>query len=115
MDEKLPPCPECKSQLTYEDRGALVCPECGHEWSAETAATGEVTLDVRDAHGTPLQDGDTVMVIKDLQVEGSSSAVKAGTKVKNIGLVEGDRDIDCEIPGIGAMGLKSQFVKKVAD
>jgi protein PhnA len=113
MDVKLPPCPECKSELTYEDRGALICPECGHEWSADAVPPGEASLEVRDAHGTPLHDGDTVMVIKDLKIKGSSSVVKIGTKVKNIRLVEGDHDIDCKIPGIGAMGLRSQFVKKV--
>ncbi len=111
--ETLPPCPKCLSALTYEDRGLYVCPECAHEWSGEApVAAGDQARVVRDAHGTVLQDGDTVTVIKDLKIKGSSSVVKVGTKVKNIRLVEGDHDIDCKIPGIGAMGLKSEFVKK---
>jgi protein PhnA len=90
-----------------------VCPECAHEWAKEGAAEpAEVRFAVRDAVGNVLQDGDTVTVIKDLKVKGSSSVVKVGTKVKNIRLVEGDHDIDCKIDGIGAMGLKSEFVKK---
>lgn len=103
----LPNGPECGSQYTY------VCPECAHEWSMD--ATEAVVDDVRvvkDSNGNPLQDGDTVTVIKDLKVKGSSSVVKVGTKVKNIRLVEGDHDIDCKIDGIGAMKLKSGFVKK---
>ncbi|MFO7552464.1 MAG: zinc ribbon domain-containing protein YjdM [Haliea sp.] len=108
----LPPCPACGSAFTYEDRATLVCPECGHEWSAaDTAATEPGTV-FRDANGNPLQDGDTVTVIKDLKVKGSSLVVKVGTRVKNIRLVEGDHDIDCKIDGIGAMKLKSEFVKK---
>lgn len=91
------------------------CPECGHEWVAGAAGEEESGRVVRDANGTELQDGDTVTVIKDLKIKGSSSVVKVGTKVKNIRLVDGDHDIDCKIPGIGAMGLKSEFVKKVAD
>ncbi len=91
----------------------LVCPECAHEWPPGTAATGEeATKITRDAVGNILSDGDTVTVIKDLRVKGSSSVVKIGTKVKNIRLVDGDHDIDCTIKGIGAMGLKSEFVKK---
>lgn len=109
----LPECPSCRSSYTYEDRGIFICPECGHEWSA-LAATGEDDNKViKDAHGNVLQDGDTVTVIKDLKVKGSSLVVKVGTKVKNIHLVEGDHDIDCKIDGIGAMKLKSEFVKKV--
>lgn len=112
----LPNCPQCGSTYTYEDRGILNCPECDHEWSADAAAGGgDDARIVRDANGTELQDGDTVTVIKDLKVKGSSSVVKVGTKVKNIRLVDGDHDIDCKIPGIGAMGLKSEFVKKVTD
>ncbi len=107
----LPPCPECESVLTYEDGAMLICPECGHEWTAAPAApAGEKVI--RDSVGNPLADGDTVTVIKDLKVKGSSLVVKRGTKVKNIRLVEGDHDIDCKIDGIGAMGLKSEFVKK---
>ncbi len=110
----LPDCPQCKSELTYEDGTQFVCPECGHEWSgdAATAASEELRV-VRDANGSELKDGDTVTVIKDLKIKGSSLVVKVGTKVKNIRLAEGDHDIDCKIDGIGAMGLKSQFVKKV--
>ncbi|MEP1472654.1 MAG: zinc ribbon domain-containing protein YjdM [Halieaceae bacterium] len=108
----LPPCPECSSTFTYEDRQLLVCPECAHEWSANDAAADDDQLRISDANGNPLQDGDTVTVIKDLKVKGSSSVVKVGTRVKNIRLVDGDHDIDCKIDGIGAMKLKSQFVKK---
>lgn len=109
----LPPCPACSSEYTYEDGALLVCPECAHEWSADSAA--ETSSDepvIKDAHGTVLQDGDTVTVIKDLKIKGSSSVVKVGTRVKNIRLVGGDHDIDCKIDGIGAMKLKSEFVKK---
>ncbi|HAE02782.1 MAG TPA: alkylphosphonate utilization protein [Rhodospirillaceae bacterium] len=106
----LPPCPACASTYTYEAQDLLNCPECGHEWSG-TPSTGAAKV-WRDANGNALQDGDTITVIKDLKVKGSSAVVKVGTKVKNIRLVEGDHDIDCKIPGIGAMGLKSEFVKK---
>lgn len=111
---ELPPCPKCNSPYTYEDGALLVCPECAHEWTANEAdnAQEEQALVIKDSVGNPLADGDTVTVIKDLKVKGSSSVVKVGTKVKNIRLVEGDHDIDCKIPGIGPMGLKSQFVKK---
>ena len=109
----LPGCPECGSGYTYEDRDMLVCPECAHEWRAdapaEAADTGRV---IKDANGNPLADGDTVTVIKDLKVKGSSLVVKVGTRVKNIRLVDGDHDIDCRIDGIGAMKLKSEFVRK---
>jgi protein PhnA len=112
----LPSCPKCHSGLTYEDGDLLVCPECAHEWSAAAGAPvagpEEQARVVRDAFGTPLADGDSVTVIKDLKVRGSSSVVKVGTKVRNIRLVDGDHDIDCKIDGIGAMGLKSEFVKK---
>ena len=111
----LPPCPKCASVLTYDDGTLLACPECGHEWKESTiaaAATEEASV-IRDAFGTPLNDGDSVTVIKDLKVKGSSSVVKVGTKVKGIRLVaDGDHNIDCRIEGIGAMGLKSEFVKK---
>lgn len=110
---QLPPCPKCGSQYTYEDVDMLVCPECAHEWSPGVAAeVGEQGKVVRDANGNVLQDGDTVVVVKDLKVKGSSSVVKVGTKVKNIRLVDGDHDIDCKIEGFGSMGLKSEFVKK---
>jgi protein PhnA len=110
----LPSCPKCGSEYTYEDNGMFICPECAHEWSAADTAAGEDEgLVVKDSNGNLLQDGDTVTVIKDLKVKGTSSTVKVGTKVKNIRLVEGDHDIDCKIPGIGPMKLKSEFVKKV--
>ena len=110
----LPKCPECGSGLTYDDGAQFVCPECGHEWSKTASAdTGEQKKEVRDSVGNVLADGDSVTVIKDLKVKGSSSVVKVGTKVKGIRLVEGDHDIDCRIDGIGAMKLKSEFVKKV--
>ena len=109
----LPPCPKCQSPYVYEDGNLLICPECAHEWSLDSASDQEEV--VRDANGTILHDGDTVTVIKDLKVKGSSSTVKVGTKVKNIRIVGGDHDIDCRIPGIGSMGLKSEFVKKVSD
>ena len=108
----MPKCPECSSELTYEDGTMYVCPECAHEWSKEASANVAEQHSVRDAHGNLLQDGDTVTVIKDLKVKGSTSVVKVGTKVKNIRLVEGDHDIDCKIDGIGSMGLKSEFVRK---
>ena len=107
----LPPCPNCYSEYTYEDGALLICPECGHEWSAAANEGGEANV-IRDSNGNPLADGDTVVVIKDLKIKGSSSVVKRGTKVKNIRLVDGDHDIDCRIDGIGQMGLKSEFVKK---
>ena len=109
----LPPCPKCKSEFTYEDAGNLVCPECAHEWTAGAAPADEVSPVIKDANGNVLQDGDTVTVIKDLKVKGSSLVVKVGTKVKNIRLVGGDHDIDCRIDGIGPMKLKSEFVRKV--
>ena len=109
----LPQCPQCSSAFTYEDGSMYVCPECAHEWSKD--AVPESTDDkrvVKDAFGTVLNDGDSVTVIKDLKIKGSSSVVKVGTKVKNIRIVDGDHDIDCKIDGIGAMSLKSGFVKK---
>ncbi len=110
---ELPPCPKCKSELTYEDGANFVCPECAHEWPKEAAAVVvESAAEVRDAYGNVLKDGDSVTVIKDLKVKGSSSVVKVGMKVKNIRLVDGDHNIDCRIEGIGEMKLKSEFVKK---
>ncbi len=109
----LPNCIECGSEYTYEDGDQYVCPSCGHEWAKDGAPAGAAGGKlVRDAHGNTLQDGDSVTVIKDLKVKGSSLVVKVGTKVKNIRLVDGDHDIDCKIDGIGAMKLKSEFVKK---
>jgi len=109
----LPPCPNCNSEYTYEDGQMLICPECAYEWSATTAEPGDESRTIKDSVGNTLQDGDTVTVIKDLKVKGSSLVVKVGTKVKNIRLVDGDHDIDCKIDGIGAMKLKSEFVRKV--
>lgn len=109
----LPHCPNCQSEFTYEDGNMYVCPECAHEWAKNATDHTDDEKMIRDANGNTLRDGDTVTVIKDLKVKGSSSVVKVGTKVKNIRLVDGDHDIDCKIEGIGAMKLKSQFVKKV--
>jgi protein PhnA len=114
MMSDTPNCPKCESAYTYPDRNLFVCPECAHEWSVQEAKG--VDADdrvVKDANGNVLAAGDTVTVIKDLKVKGSSSVVKVGTKVRNIRLVDGDHEIDCKIVGIGAMQLKSQFVKKV--
>jgi protein PhnA len=109
----LPPCPKCQSEYSYEDGANLVCPECAHEWSKDAGVeAAEEAKVVKDSVGNILQDGDTVTVIKDLKVKGSSSSVKVGTKVKNIRLVDGDHDIDCKIDGFGAMQLKSEFVRK---
>ena len=110
----LPNCPECNSEYTYEDGSLLICPECGHEWTLETGVdtSGDNKI-IKDANGKVLNDGDSVTVIKDLKVKGSSSVLKIGTKVKNIRLVDGDHDIDCKIDGFGAMKLKSEFVKKI--
>jgi len=109
--DSLPPCPECNCEYSYEDGPLLVCPECAHEWSTNVPA--EDSKVIRDAVGNILNDGDTVTVIKDLKVKGSSTPLKVGTKVKNIRLVDGDHDIDCKIDGFGPMKLKSIFVKKV--
>lgn len=111
MSESLPPCPECASTFTYQIDALMNCPECGHEWSAQVYSEARV----RDSVGNILEDGDTVTVIKDLKLKGSSTVVKVGTKVSGIRLVDGDHDIDCKIPGVGQIGLKSQFVKKVPD
>jgi protein PhnA len=111
------PCPQCKSGLTYEDGSQYVCPECGHEWPQQAVAEVEAAAGprvVRDANGNELRDGDTVTVIKDLKVKGSGTVLKVGTKVKGIRLVEGDHDIDCRVEGFGAMGLKSEFVRKLS-
>ncbi|MSN27092.1 MAG: alkylphosphonate utilization protein [Geobacter sp.] len=108
----LPKCPTCSSEYTYEDGEMFVCPECAHEWPMAAAEIAEVGSVVRDAFGSMLNDGDSVTVIKDLKIKGSSSVVKVGTKVRNIRIVSGDHDIDCKIDGIGAMQLKSGFVKK---
>ncbi len=110
----LPNCPKCNSEYTYEDRNLFVCPECAHEWTLESETNNsEDTKVSKDANGNVLNDGDSVTVIKDLKVKGTSSVVKIGTKVKSIRLVDEDHDIDCKIDGFGAMKLKSEFVKKV--
>ncbi len=112
MSDELPPCPSCGSQYTYADGALMVCPECAHEWSAAAAASSEDDGAVRDSVGNVLQDGDSVVVVKTLKVKGAPGPLKAGTKVKNIRLVDGDHDIDCKIPGFGAMKLKSSVVRK---
>ena len=112
MDNPSQACPQCQSAFAYQDGNLWICPECAHEWNAADLVEESADAVVRDAHGNPLQDGDTVTLIKDLKVKGSSLVVKVGTKVKNIRLVGGDHDIDCKIDGVGAMGLKSEFVKK---
>lgn len=111
---ELPNCPECGSAYTYEDGNMLVCPECAYEWTPGSAdESSEDTKIVKDANGNVLNDGDSVSVIKDLKIKGTSSVIKIGTKVKSIRLVDGDHDIDCKIDGFGAMKLKSEFVKKI--
>lgn len=111
---EIPNCPKCESAYVYEDGNLYICPECAYEWSIEDDLTGsDNATGVTDSNGNVLTDGDTVTVIKDLKVKGTSKVVKVGTKVKNIRLVEGDHDIDCKVDGIGAMKLKSEFVKKV--
>lgn len=109
----LPNCPKCNSKYTYEDGNMFVCPECAHEWNEGSEINNSEEKIVKDANGNILSDGDSVTIIKDLKVKGSSSTLKIGTKVKNIRLVDGDHDIDCKIDGFGAMKLKSEFVKKV--
>jgi protein PhnA len=109
-------CPSCQSLYGYPTGTSMMCPECGNEWNPnEPVEVVEEVIDssvVKDANGTVLQDGDTVVIIKDLPVKGASKAIKAGTKVKNIKLTSGDHNIDCKVEGFGAMGLKSIFVRK---
>jgi protein PhnA len=115
MTDTLPKCPKCSSEFAYADGALLICPECAHEWPlAASAETGDEDgpKEWRDANGNVLADGDSVTLIKDLKIKGSSSVVKVGTKVRNIRLIEGDHDIDCKIDGFGPMQLKSEFVKK---
>ena len=110
----LPKCPKCSSEYTYEDNRILICPECAHEWSVEAESDKvENKKIVKDAHGNILNDGDSVALIKDLKLKGSSSTIKAGTKVKNIRLVDEDHNIDCKVDKFGKIGLKSEFVKKI--
>lgn len=110
--DKLPNCPKCNSEYTYEDGNLLICPECAYEWNKDMVEEENV---IKDANGSVLNNGDSVIVIKDLKVKGSSSSIKVGTKVKNIKLIydaPDDHDIDCKIDGFGAMKLKSSVVKK---
>ena len=109
---ELPFCPQCKSAYTYQMDDLLICPECAHEWNLAETTADENTFIVKDANGNILQNGDTVVTIKNLPVRGTSQSIKAGTKVKNIKLVDSDHNIDCKIDGFGAMALKSEFVKK---
>jgi protein PhnA len=116
VNETLPPCPDCSSEYTYEVGALLVCPECGNEWSAvPDEADGPGERVIRDAVGNVLADGDTVTVVKDLKIKGSSTVIKVGTKVRGIRLLDGvgDHDIDCKVDGLGPMQLKSGVVKKV--
>jgi protein PhnA len=111
----LPNCPQCQSEYTYEDGDLLICPECSHEWKEGELSQEDVAV-IKDANGNILADGDSVTVIKDLKIKGSSSVVKVGTKVKSIRLLPDNsdgHDIDCKIDGFGAMKLKSEYVKKV--
>lgn len=110
--QTLPPCPECHSEYSWQDGALFNCPECGHVWADGAEAVVDAALVVKDANGNLLADGDSVTVIKDLKVKGSSTPLKIGTRVKSIRLVEGDHNIDCKIDGFGPMKLKSEFVKK---
>lgn len=112
--ENIPSCPKCNSQYTYEDGELYICPECGYEWSKDSSSLEDEGLIVKDANGNILQDGDSVTVIKDLKVKGSSSGIKVGTKIKKIRLVESNdgHNIDCKVPGVGQIRLKQEFVKK---
>lgn len=111
-EDVLPPCPKCNSEYTYAMDALMVCPECAHEWSPEELAAEEAGAIIKDANGNPLANGDTVIVLKNLPVKGAPGPIKAGTKVKNIRLTDGDHNIDCRIDGFGSMSLKSEFVKK---
>ena len=109
---EFPPCPQCKSEFTYELDQLLACPECGYEWNPADSDNSEQSFEVKDANGNILQNGDSVVTIKNLPVKGASQNIKAGTKVRNIRLVDSDHNIECRIDGFGAMALKSEFVKK---
>ncbi len=110
--ENLSPCPKCQSEYTYEMDNLMVCPDCGHEWDPKEVEELEAGLVVKDANGVILANGDSVVIAKDLPVKGAPKSIKAGTKVKNIRLVDGDHNIDCKIDGFGSMALKSEFVRK---
>ena len=111
---EFPPCPKCKCEYTYSNGSLMVCPECFHEWNPEESEVEETAAStvIKDSNGNELKEGDTVVVIKDLPIKGSSKSVKAGTKVKNIKLVDVDHNISAKVVGFGAMGLKSEFVRK---
>ena len=112
MEENIT-CPNCQSDLTYESQGKMVCTQCMHEWVPETEqAKAQHSAKVLDANGNELNNGDSVITTKDLAIKGAARTLKMGTKVKNIRLVEGDHNISCKIDGIGAMFLKSEFVRK---
>jgi len=112
---QLPACPKCNCEYTYEDGEMIICPECAHEWSKDATTNEESAAIIKDAHGAILADGDTVVLIKDLKLKGSSAVIKGGTKVKNIRLnYESDHNLDCKVDGIGAMGLNSEFVKQAS-
>jgi protein PhnA len=111
---QIPPCPKCRLENTYPDGDLYICPDCGHEWprvAAAAAPADEDVLVVKDAHGNRLADGDSVMLIKDLKLKGSSQSIKGGTRIRNIRLVSGDHEIDCKVDGVGMM-LKAMYVKK---
>lgn len=113
MTNVLPHCPQCNCEYTYEDGELFICPECAHEWPKNAVSTESSSVEIKDAHGTLLANGDSIVVIKDLKLKGSSAVIKGGTKVKNIRLnYESDHNLDCKVEGIGSMGLKSEFVKK---
>ena len=114
--ESLPECPKCNSAYTYLDQEKFNCPECAHIWEGKTKEKNESSeqeIIYKDANGNTLQDGDSVSLIKDLKIKGTSKTIKVGTKVKNIKLVDSDHDIDCKVEGFGRMKLKSEFVKKI--
>lgn len=111
--QEIPPCPKCNSEYTYEDNKMFICPQCAYEWSNQDLPEIDSDEVIKDAYGQILQSGDSISIIKDLKVKGSSSVIKIGTKVKNIRLVGGDHNIDCKIDGVGPMKLKSEFVKKI--
>lgn len=113
MSEQLPPCPECKSEYSYEMGELLVCPECAHEWNPNDVEVETIRV-IKDASGNILADGDDVTIVKDMKVKGSSNTLKVGTKVRDIRLVDGpgDHDIEAKVDGFGPMNLKSSIVKK---
>lgn len=113
MSDSPAPCPKCKSPYAYEADSLLICPECNYEWNPDEIEEAlNIATVIKDSNGAVLQDGDTVVIIKDLPVKGAPKAIKAGTKVKNIRLTDGDHNIDCKVDGFGAMALKSEFVRK---